>query len=157
VRDMLLEAGGDVFDYLSPSYPDELVTIRLAAALRFARMDHEAEMNRAQLLDAERNRVVVQLAGAVAHKLKQPLAVAWGYLEMLLEDPSALEPALAHQLREIHSSLRTMDEVVNRLQRATVYQTRKYAGDMEILDIDEPLSTGPVDSLTTHRDLAAPA
>jgi hypothetical protein len=29
-------------------------------------------------LELERNRVVVQLAGAVAHKLKQPLAVAWG-------------------------------------------------------------------------------
>ena len=40
-----------------------------------------------QQLELERNRVVAQLAGAVAHKLKQPLAVAWGYLELLFDDP----------------------------------------------------------------------
>jgi len=88
-------------------------------------------------LELERNRVLVQLAGAVAHKLKQPLAVAWGYLELLLDDPNAdLDPSTLRYLREIHAALQTMDDVVNRLQRATVFQSRQYPGSQEILDLD---------------------
>jgi two-component system cell cycle response regulator len=92
-------------------------------------------------LEAERNRVVVQLAGAVAHKLKQPLAVAWGYLELLLDDPAAsasLDPTTQRYLAEIQDALRTMDDVINKLQQATVHHTRPYAGSQEILDLDPP-------------------
>ena len=95
-------------------------------------MTHEQE------LELERNRVVVQLAGAVAHKLKQPLAVAWGYLELMLDDPNCtmgMSPDTRRYLIEIQDSLRTMDGVINKLQRATVYQTRPYASTQEILDL----------------------
>ena len=89
-------------------------------------------------LELERNRVVVQLAGAVAHKLKQPLSVAWGDMELLLEQPRAdLDPTTLRYLHEINMSLRTMDEVVNKLQRATVAQTCQYGGSLEILDLDQ--------------------
>jgi signal transduction histidine kinase len=85
----------------------------------------------------DRNRVVVELAGAVAHKLKQPLAVAWGYLELLLDDPNVdLAPATVRYLREIQYSLREMDDVIVKLQHATTHQTRPYAGSLEILDFD---------------------
>jgi signal transduction histidine kinase len=90
-------------------------------------------------IEIERNRVVVQLAGAVAHKLKQPLAVAWGYLELLLDDPNLdLAPSTRHYLREIQESLHTMDDVIITLQQATTYQARPYAGSLEILDLDTP-------------------
>ena len=89
------------------------------------------------LNELERNRVVVQLAGAVAHKLKQPLAVAWGYLELLLDDPNLdLAPSTVYYLREIQQSLHEMDVIVNKLQQATTHQTRPYAGGLEILDLD---------------------
>lgn len=84
-----------------------------------------------------RDRVVVQLAGAVAHKLKQPLAVAWGYLELMLDDPTLdLSPSTVDYLREIQGSLYEMDAIVNKLQQATKYQTRPYAGGLEILDLE---------------------
>ena len=88
--------------------------------------------------ELERNRVVVHVAGAVAHKLKQPLAVAWGYLELLLDDPNIqLAPSTERYLQEIQDSLRTMDDVINKLQRVTTLQTRPYAGGTgEILDLD---------------------
>jgi signal transduction histidine kinase len=89
-------------------------------------------------LALERNRVVVQLAGAVSHKLKQPLAVAWGYLELLLDDPGCaqdLAPTTAMYLREILDSLRSMDEIINQLQQVSSHQTRAYAGTLEILDL----------------------
>jgi two-component system, cell cycle response regulator len=89
-------------------------------------------------VELERNRIAVQMAGAVAHKLKQPLAVAWGYLELLLDDPNVhLAPSTERYLREIQDSLRSMDEVINKLQQVTTVQTRPYAGGTsEILDLD---------------------
>jgi signal transduction histidine kinase len=85
----------------------------------------------------DRDRVVAQLAGAVAHKLKQPLAVAWGYLELMLDDPNLdLAPSTVRYLQEIQESLHQMDVIVNKLQQATTHQTRPYAGGLEILDLD---------------------
>ena len=87
-------------------------------------------------LALERNRIVGQLAGAVSHKLKQPLAVAWGYLELLLDDPNLdLASSTLHYLHEIRDSLQSMDEFINQLQHAQTYQTRPYAGGQEILDL----------------------
>jgi len=83
---------------------------------------------------SERDRIVVELAGAVAHKLKQPLAVAWGYLELMLDDPDVeLDPKTLRYLREIQDALGTMDEIVNKLQQTREYQTRPYAGELDVL------------------------
>ena len=88
-------------------------------------------------LELERNRIVGQLAGAVAHQLKQPLAVAWGYLELLLDDPNLdLAPSTLHYLHEIREALQSMDEFINVLQQARTYQTRPYASSLEILDLE---------------------
>jgi signal transduction histidine kinase len=88
-------------------------------------------------LDEERNRVVARLAGAVAHKLKQPLTVALGFLELVLDDPELeLDAETLAYLGQAREALDSMDDVVNRLQDATHYQTRPYAGTLEILDID---------------------
>jgi signal transduction histidine kinase len=92
----------------------------------------------AQALEVERNRVVVQLAGAVSHQLKQPLAVAWGYLELLLDDPGStheLSPSTVRYLREIQDALHSMDDIINQLQQVSTYHTRPYAGSLEILDL----------------------
>ncbi len=148
-RARLARAGGEVFDYLAAGDPLEIVTRRITTAVRVVHAEREEESLRAERLELERNRVVVQLAGAVAHKLKQPLSVAWGYLEMLLDEPMgddgrALDPLTLRYLEEIRQAVRTMDDVVNRLQRATVYQTRQYAGALEILNLDatEPAPPG---------------
>ena len=94
--------------------------------------------------ELERNRVVVQMAGAVAHKLKQPLAVAWGYLELLRDDPNLnLAPSTERYLAEIQAALKTMDDVINRLQQQTTAQTRPYAGGTEILDLDYDRTASP--------------
>jgi signal transduction histidine kinase len=88
-------------------------------------------------LELERNRIVGQLAATVAHKLKQPLAVAWGYLELLLDDPNLeLSPSTLRYLSEIRDSLQTMDDLINQLQQARTYQTRPYAGGLEILNLE---------------------
>ena len=134
----LQDANAAAFECLCPEDPPAIVALRLAAATRVVQAERDEAALRAQQLEHERNKVVVQLAGAVAHKLKQPLAVVWGYLELLLDDPNpSLDPTTRHYLSEIREAARTMDDVVNRLQRATVYQTRQYAGALEILNLDD--------------------
>lgn len=57
-------------------------------------------------------------ARAVAHALKQPLAVAWGYLELVLVDHhTRLSPTTFTYLREIQAALEAMDDVVATLDR----------------------------------------
>jgi signal transduction histidine kinase len=63
-----------------------------------------------------RDRAQAVPAGAVAHKLKQPLAVAWGYLELILDDSSTLDPTTLRYLREIQLAVQSMDDIVSRLQ-----------------------------------------
>ena len=69
-------------------------------------------------------------AGAVAHKLKQPLAVAWGYLELILDDASTLDPMVLRYLREIQLAVQSMDDIVNRLQ------VPEYPRGRDILDLE---------------------
>lgn len=57
-------------------------------------------------------------ARAVAHSLKQPLAVAWGYLELvLLDDHARLSARTSAYLREIQSALEAMDHAVAALDK----------------------------------------
>jgi signal transduction histidine kinase len=62
------------------------------------------------------DRAQAALTGAVAHELKQPLAVAWGYLELILDDSSTLDPTTLRYLREIELAVQSIDDVLNRLQ-----------------------------------------
>ena len=77
------------------------------------------------------NRVQAVPAGAVAHKLKQALAVAWGYLELILDDAPTLDPTILRYLREIQLAVQSMDEMVNRLQ------VQQYAGRLQLLDRED--------------------
>lgn len=142
-RQNLVALGFEVFDYLSPSDTCEAVRLRLDRALRSSPAPLGSGSLPGESLERERNRVVAQLAGAVAHKLKQPLTVALGFMELVLEDPDpALETTTVHYLRQVREAMDTMNDVVNRLQEATRYQTRPYAGTLEILDIEDGASAG---------------
>jgi signal transduction histidine kinase len=73
----------------------------------------------------------VSPAGALAHKLKQPLAVAWGYLELILDDSSTLDPTVLRYLREIQLAVQSMDDMVNRLQ------VQQHPGGLDRLDLED--------------------
>jgi signal transduction histidine kinase len=70
-------------------------------------------------------------AGAVAHKLKQPLAVAWGYLELILDDSSTLDPTVLRYLHEIQLAVQSMDDLVNRLH------DQPYPSGRQRLDLED--------------------
>ncbi len=84
---------------------------------------------------AARDETVVQLAGAVAHELNQPLTVVISSAELLTNHDRS--PAEMKELagRMAEASLR-MADIVGKLQNATSYHTKPYVGSIRIVDLD---------------------
>ncbi len=85
---------------------------------------------------AARDETIVQLAGAVAHELNQPLTVLISSGELLCNHEHSPEEMRAVAERMVEASLR-MEGIVEKLQRATHYQSKQYVGDVQIVDLDK--------------------
>lgn len=85
---------------------------------------------------SERDRTVVEIAGAVAHEMNQPLTVVISAAELMcLHDPSP-EEVKRLAIRMVDASQR-MSDIVERLQRATHYTAKEYVSGVRIVDLDK--------------------
>ena len=83
----------------------------------------------------EKQAVAMELAGAAAHELNQPLTSVMGYAQVLLRK---LGPADAH-LRIVKTILDEADRmaaIVRKLGSLTRYETKSYVGGAQIIDLD---------------------
>jgi signal transduction histidine kinase len=85
---------------------------------------------------AARDETVVQLAGAVAHEMNQPLTVLISSGELICHHDRSPEEMRAVALRMVDASQR-MADIVEKLQRATHYRSKPYVGDIQIVDLDK--------------------
>jgi signal transduction histidine kinase len=94
------------------------------------------ELQRAQerIIRAEKEAAIVELAGATAHELYQPMTVAWGYTELLLKDMRE-DDVHRKPLQRIVVNLARMQDIVDRIGRITHYETQDYPGGIQIVDI----------------------
>jgi len=84
-----------------------------------------------------RDETAIQMAGAVAHELNQPLTIIISTSELIARrDPTKddLSPYL-HQL--IQASER-MADIVEKLEHVTGYRSKPYVGTVKIMDLDSP-------------------
>jgi signal transduction histidine kinase len=93
-----------------------------------------------KLAISEKQTVAIELAGAAAHELNQPLTSIMGYAQMLLRKLEADSP---HQrsLETILSESERMAGIVRQLGSLTRYETKAYVGGAQILDLGR--SSGP--------------
>jgi K+-sensing histidine kinase KdpD len=89
-----------------------------------------------QLVDAERNKIAMQMAGATAHELNQPLTVVVGYSSILARTVNPDDSKYAI-IEKIERNAQKMNEIVKRLGQLTQYKTREYLHGEEIVDIRE--------------------
>ncbi len=85
---------------------------------------------------SDRQAVAIELAGAAAHQLNQPLTSIMGYasiLERRVSDDERMQKAVSVINRE---TVR-MAEIVKRLGRITEYETERYVGNTTILGLPE--------------------
>ncbi len=86
------------------------------------------------LMDEERNRVLLQMAGATAHEVNQPLMTLLANIEMIQTTGSVAEE-MKKRLSAIEKSGKRISSIVKKIQSLKQYQTTSYTGGEEIIDI----------------------
>ena len=92
------------------------------------------QRSKESLRQTARDEAAVQLAGAVAHELNQPLTVVISAAELMAHQERSPEELLALSRRVAEASHRMADVVV-RLQRVNCYRAKPYVGDVQIMDL----------------------
>src|SRR5207244_3985867 len=84
---------------------------------------------------SERQAVAVELAGAAAHELNQPLTSVMGYAEMLSKKLGAESPHI-RLVDTIQKEAERMAAIVKRIGSLARYETKSYVGGAQIIDLD---------------------
>jgi len=125
-----------VSDYLIKGRitPDSLRLV-ISNALQKFEMQQKIDEQRATLLDAERQRVMMESVGAACHHFAQPLTTMLSNLEMLARDEGIKEPEKSRMLQQCLQAAEMMKMILNKFQQVNEYRTRPYLDDAKILDI----------------------
>jgi DNA-binding NarL/FixJ family response regulator len=112
-------------------------------AVEKSRMRAKLQEQRAQLLQAERHRVMIQSLGAACHHLGQPATSINCCLELMQRlNPS---PEMLELIQQCRTSADAIADLLDRLQHVSTYRTVPYCpvtnadghtSDSEILDIE---------------------
>ena len=95
-------------------------------------------------LDSEKLKAALEMAGAVCHKLNQPIQGIYGYAELLMLKTAPEDPAYS-KIAAIKTQTEKMGEITNKLMGITRYRTARYTSGETIVDIDQSSSDGPRD------------
>jgi two-component system, sensor histidine kinase and response regulator len=125
-----------VSDYLVKGRitPDSLRLV-ISNALQKFEMQQKIDAQRATLLDAERQRVMMESVGAACHHFAQPLTTMLSNLEILARDGAIEEPEKSLMLQQCLRAAEMMKMILNKFQQVNEYRTRPYLDDAKILDI----------------------
>lgn len=91
------------------------------------------------VIEEERLKVLLQLAGTMAHELNQPLMVMTANIELMRMD-KANPDALNRYLNNIEESVNRLSRTIQKIQTIRHDQTMPYAGITEIIDLDQKVT-----------------
>ncbi len=91
------------------------------------------------VIEEERLKVLLQMAGATAHEINQPLSVLLGNIE-LMKTGETIPSLLSGYISEIENAARKISAIVSKVQNIPHYDTRPYAGDMSIINFDQDIN-----------------
>jgi two-component system, cell cycle response regulator len=104
------------------------------------------------MVEQERLKVLLQMAGATAHELNQPLMTLLGNIELLQMDGLGSAGAEA-RLQKIEASTLRLAEIVRKIQSIRHDQTIPYCGDSDIIDLNQPLKILLLEGIKTDDSL----
>ncbi len=100
-----------------------------------ARRYRELEEAQDRLIAAEKQATAMELAGAAAHELNQPLTVIQCSLDMIRRSLAPGHPAI-EDVEMVERAAMRIVEIVRRIGSITRYRTRTYVEGIEILDLN---------------------
>lgn len=86
----------------------------------------------------------MELAGAAAHELRQPLTVMLCVQETVQDKVNKGEMISAEEMQVLRSQCLRMDGIIERLMRVMNYKTKRYAAGVNILDLEASAAGGPL-------------
>ncbi len=104
------------------------------ATLREANSQIQAQQKK--ILQEERLKVLLQMAGAMAHELSQPLMALQGNIQLMNLHKGTPEK-LPVYVDRIDESGRRIAEIIRKIQTLHVDDTLDYAGDASIINLDQ--------------------
>lgn len=125
-----------VSDYLAKGrITPESLRLIISNALQKFEMQQKIKEQRETLLDAERQRVMMESVGAACHHFAQPLTTMLSNLQMLAKDEGIEESDKRVMIQQCLGAAEMMREILNKFQQVSEYRTRPYLADARILDI----------------------
>lgn len=103
-----------------------------------ARIQTQFRIREAHRLTIERqlDLAIIELAGAAAHEINNPLAVLMGRVEMILAQVNTSEP-FYKDLVQIDQLVQRIANVVQNMGEVRRYQVQSYCGSVNILNLDQ--------------------
>ena len=126
------DAGGT--DYVRKPVNKIELLARIKSALVHRKMEKK-------LLEEERLRGVLEMAGGICHDLNQPMQVVSGYSELLFMDMEKDNSAYPY-IKMIKEQTDEMGSITQKLMRITKYETRDYIEGSRIIDINKASNAG---------------
>jgi PAS domain S-box-containing protein len=113
----------------------EIATVGVFSDLRERlKMEEKLSWVQQRLKTTERQAVAVELAGATAHELNQPLTSILGYTEKLRRRIPENDPN-RKAVDVIFRETDRMAKIVRKIGQITAYQTKPYVGSSQIFDL----------------------
>jgi two-component system cell cycle response regulator len=91
------------------------------------------------VIEEERLTVLLQMAGATAHELNQPLSVLLGSLHLMRMHGKDPEKIVGYMAR-IEEAAKRMSEIIKNMQEIHRYDTVPYLDDSHIINIEQKVS-----------------
>jgi DNA-binding NtrC family response regulator len=137
-------------DFLVKGHVDtRLLDCSIRYAIERQRLVQRTAKVNETLIAAERNRVVQETAGGVAHEINQPLTVVTVVADHLLNTIDASDPNY-DLIVSLQAATARIDKIVKDMQLAKRYATRPYTELCNILDLEA--ASGPTGSAAAKSD-----
>jgi len=102
----------------------------------------QVEALQKQLLQSERNKVLVETAGATAHEINQPLTAVLGLSEILTRRTD-LPTDVAEDIQLIFESSQHINRIIKKMQQAETYTSKSYIDKTNIVDFEASHTQNP--------------
>lgn len=117
-------------DYLPKPFYNEELLVRIRVGIRNKKLEEE-------LAQQVRRATVLEMAGSLAHEIGNPLsAITLLHAKLSRDARLASVPDIGRDLAALKNELTRIEALVRKAQHITTVSSKPYAGDLQIIDLN---------------------